>query len=68
MKTLVVREAGEMMAHHLYAPLRWDGRTKLPMVLVLHGGVPDGLPPERRVGIGLPESRPAGRGGFGADR
>lgn len=34
-------EAGEMMAYHLYAPLKWDGRSKLPMVLVLHGNTRD---------------------------
>ena len=34
-------EAGEMMAYHVYAPLKWDGRSKLPMVLVLHGNTRD---------------------------
>lgn len=34
-------EAGEMMAYHLYVPLKWDGRSKLPMVLVLHGSTRD---------------------------
>jgi len=34
-------EAGEMMAYHLYAPTKWDGRSKLPMVLVLHGNTRD---------------------------
>ena len=34
-------EAGEMMAYHLYAPLKWDGKSKLPMVLVLHGNTRD---------------------------
>jgi poly(3-hydroxybutyrate) depolymerase len=35
------KEAGEMMAYHVYAPLKWDGRSKLPMVLVLHGNTRD---------------------------
>jgi poly(3-hydroxybutyrate) depolymerase len=34
-------EAGEMMAYHLYTPLKWDGKSKLPMVLVLHGNTRD---------------------------
>jgi poly(3-hydroxybutyrate) depolymerase len=34
-------EAREMMAYHLYAPLKWDGKSKLPMVLVLHGNTRD---------------------------
>jgi len=34
-------EAGEMMAYHLYVPTKWDGRSKLPMVLVLHGNTRD---------------------------
>jgi dienelactone hydrolase len=34
-------EAGEMMAYHLYIPNRWDGKSKLPMVLVLHGNTRD---------------------------
>jgi dienelactone hydrolase len=34
-------EAGEMMAYHLYAPLKWDGKSKLPMILVLHGNTRD---------------------------
>jgi predicted esterase len=34
-------EAQEMMAYHVYAPLRWDGKSKLPMVLVLHGNTRD---------------------------
>jgi len=34
-------EGGEMMAYHLYAPLKWDGKSKLPMVLVLHGNTRD---------------------------
>jgi predicted esterase len=34
-------EAGEMMAYHVYAPLKWDGKSKLPMVLVLHGNTRD---------------------------
>jgi len=34
-------DAGEMMAYHVYAPLKWDGRSKLPMVLVLHGNTRD---------------------------
>jgi poly(3-hydroxybutyrate) depolymerase len=34
-------EAGEMMAYHVYTPMKWDGRSKLPMVLVLHGNTRD---------------------------
>ena len=34
-------EAHEMMAYHVYAPLKWDGKSKLPMVLVLHGNTRD---------------------------
>jgi poly(3-hydroxybutyrate) depolymerase len=34
-------EAGEMMAYHLYVPLKWDGKSKPPMVLVLHGNTRD---------------------------
>jgi dienelactone hydrolase len=34
-------EAREMMAYHLYAPTKWDGKSRLPMVLVLHGNTRD---------------------------
>jgi len=34
-------DAGETMAYRVYAPLRWDGKAKLPMVLVLHGNTRD---------------------------
>lgn len=34
-------EAHEMMAYHVYAPMKWDGKSKLPMVLVLHGNTRD---------------------------
>lgn len=34
-------DAHEMMAYHVYAPLKWDGKAKLPMVLVLHGNTRD---------------------------
>jgi predicted peptidase len=34
-------EAREMMAYHLYAPVKWDGKSRLPMVLVLHGNTRD---------------------------
>ena len=34
-------EADEMMPYHVYAPMRWDGHSKLPMVLVLHGNTRD---------------------------
>jgi dienelactone hydrolase len=34
-------EAREMMAYHIYAPQKWDGKSKLPMVLVLHGNTRD---------------------------
>jgi dienelactone hydrolase len=33
--------ANEMMPYHVYAPLKWDGHSKLPMVLVLHGNTRD---------------------------
>jgi poly(3-hydroxybutyrate) depolymerase len=34
-------EAREMMPYRLYVPQKWDGRSKLPMVLVLHGSTRD---------------------------
>jgi poly(3-hydroxybutyrate) depolymerase len=34
-------EAREMMPYRLYVPRKWDGRSKLPMVLVLHGSTRD---------------------------
>lgn len=34
-------EAREPMAYRVYAPTKWDGKTKLPMVLVLHGNSRD---------------------------
>ena len=34
-------EAHEMMPYRLYVPEKWDGRSKLPMVLVLHGSTRD---------------------------
>ena len=34
-------DAREMMAYHLYTPTKWDGKSKLPMVLVLHGNSRD---------------------------
>jgi len=34
-------DAREMMAYHVYAPTKWDGKSKLPMVLVLHGNTRD---------------------------
>jgi predicted esterase len=34
-------EAREMMAYHVYVPMKWDGKSKLPMVLVLHGNTRD---------------------------
>jgi predicted esterase len=34
-------EAGEPMAYRVYVPTRWDGRSRLPMVLVLHGNTRD---------------------------
>jgi poly(3-hydroxybutyrate) depolymerase len=34
-------DAREMMAYHVYAPMKWDGKSKLPMVLVLHGNTRD---------------------------
>ena len=34
-------DAREMMAYHVYTPVKWDGRSKLPMVLVLHGNTRD---------------------------
>jgi len=34
-------EAREMMPYRLYVPQKWDGRSRLPMVLVLHGSTRD---------------------------
>jgi poly(3-hydroxybutyrate) depolymerase len=34
-------EAREMMPYRLYVPLKWDGHSKLSMVLVLHGATRD---------------------------
>jgi dienelactone hydrolase len=34
-------EAREMMPFHVYTPTTWDGHSKLPMVLVLHGNTRD---------------------------
>jgi dienelactone hydrolase len=34
-------DAREMMAYHIYTPMKWDGKSKLPMVLVLHGNTRD---------------------------
>ena len=34
-------EANEMIPYRLYVPRKWDGRSKLPMVLVLHGATRD---------------------------
>jgi dienelactone hydrolase len=34
-------DAREMMAYHVYVPMKWDGKSKLPMVLVLHGNTRD---------------------------
>jgi dienelactone hydrolase len=34
-------EAREMMAYHLYVPMKWDGKSNLPMVLVLQGNTRD---------------------------
>ena len=34
-------EAHEMMPYRLYVPKKWDGKSKLPMVLVLHGATRD---------------------------
>jgi dienelactone hydrolase len=34
-------EAHEMMPYRLYVPEKWDGRSKLPLVLVLHGSTRD---------------------------
>lgn len=34
-------EAHEMMPYRQYVPLKWDGRSKLPVVLVLHGSTRD---------------------------
>ena len=34
-------ETHEMMPYRLYVPTKWDGRSKLPMVLVLHGSTRD---------------------------
>ncbi len=34
-------EAGEAMPYRVYVPLKWDGKARLPMVLVLHGNTRD---------------------------
>ena len=33
--------AGEMMPYRVYVPEKWDGRSKLPMVFILHGATRD---------------------------
>ena len=34
-------EAGEIMPYRVYVPTTWDGRSALPMILVLHGNTRD---------------------------
>lgn len=34
-------DAGEFMPYRVYAPSKWDGKSKLPMLLVLHGNSRD---------------------------
>jgi poly(3-hydroxybutyrate) depolymerase len=34
-------EAGEVMPYRVYVPLTWDGKSPLPLVLVLHGNTRD---------------------------
>jgi poly(3-hydroxybutyrate) depolymerase len=34
-------EAGEPMPYRVYVPTKWDGKSRLPMVLVLHGNTRD---------------------------
>ncbi len=34
-------EAGEMMPYRVFAPPTWDGKTPLPMLVVLHGNTRD---------------------------
>jgi predicted esterase len=34
-------EAGEIMPYRVYAPMTWDGKAKLPMLVVLHGNTRD---------------------------
>jgi len=34
-------EAGEIMPYRVYVPSRYDGKSRLPMVVVLHGGGAD---------------------------
>ena len=34
-------EAGEPMPYRVYVPSKWDGKSRLPMVLVLHGNTRD---------------------------
>jgi dienelactone hydrolase len=34
-------EAGEIMPYRLYVPTNWDGKTALPMILILHGNSRD---------------------------
>jgi len=35
------KEAGEIMPYRLYVPTKWDGRSKLRMIFVLHGNSRD---------------------------
>lgn len=32
------REAGEIMPYRIYVPENWNGRSKLPLMMMLHGG------------------------------
>jgi dienelactone hydrolase len=34
-------EAGEIMPYRVYVPTNWDGKTPLPMILILHGNTRD---------------------------
>jgi poly(3-hydroxybutyrate) depolymerase len=50
--------ADEVMPYRLYVPTRWDGRTKLPLILTLHGlgGTEDGpLLRDERLAVRLAE-------------
>ena len=40
-RTYLFAEAGQEMPYRLYVPTTWDGRSKLPLILFLHGGGSD---------------------------
>ncbi len=36
-RSYVFRGTGEMIPYHLYVPSTWDGKSRLPLVVVTHG-------------------------------